>query len=292
MSGAATLAADSKPEGADRQFSFAESLFAEGDYYRAVTEYKRFIFFFPENKLSERCAYRIGESYYMAKRWQESRDAFTSFISRYPLSPMVIGALYMKGMSEKELKLYNEALMSFDQIIKSKNNEFSDKAIYQSALILTELQNWKKARETFASVPKDSPYSERAGAIASGISRLDDLPEKSPTVAGTLAAILPGAGHLYTERPRDALVSFLLNGAFIVGAVELFRHENYVAGGIVTFFEVGWYTGNIYSAVNSAHKYNQKVRDDFITHLKEIGSISFHHDPSTASNSIIFSFNY
>jgi hypothetical protein len=36
------------------------------------------------------------------------------------------------------------------------------------------------------------------------------------------------------------------------------QHDNYVVGGILTFFELGWYSGNIYSAVASAHKYNKK----------------------------------
>ena len=86
---------------ADRQFSFAEALFAEGDYYRAISEYKRFIYFFPEKRLVETCNYRIGESYYRAKKWQEAREAFTIFIIKYPTSPMIPGALYFKGMTEK-----------------------------------------------------------------------------------------------------------------------------------------------------------------------------------------------
>jgi hypothetical protein len=52
----------------------------------------------------------------------------------------------------------------------------------------------------------------------SSLGYIDDIQQKSPAVAGTLAAILPGAGHLYTERPRVALVAFLLNVAFIVSA--------------------------------------------------------------------------
>ena len=79
---------------------------------------------------------------------------------------------------------------------------------------------------------------------AVGLAERDHLPKKTPGTAGILAAVIPGAGHLYTERQQDALVAFLLNGAFIWGAVELFRHDNYVAGGILTFFEFGWYGGN------------------------------------------------
>ena len=285
-------AAEAQVNVPDKQFSFAEALFAEGDYYRAISEYKRFAFFFPDNMLVEKCAYRIGESYYRAKRWQEARETFTSFVIKYPHSQIISGAIYFKAMAEKQLKRYSDALSTFEELIKSRSHEFADKALYQSAIVLMEMEEWQKARETFSTVPNDSPLSRSADIIASSLGRMDDLPQKSPATAGTLAAILPGAGHLYTERPRDALVAFLLNGAFTWGAIELFRHENYVAGGIVTFFEIGWYTGNIYSAVSSAHKYNKKIREDFIEHLKETSSVSFHHDRTTSSNYLIFSFKF
>jgi tetratricopeptide (TPR) repeat protein len=285
-------AADTQIDNADRQFSFAETLFAEGDYYRAISEYKRYAFFFPDNKLVEKCAYRIGESYYKAKRWQEALQTFTSFIMKYPGSPMMTGAMYHKGMAEEQLKRYKDALSTFHELIKSKSHEFTDKAVYQSAIVLMEMEEWQQARETFSIVPKDSPLAKSATTIASEILHMDDLPKKSPATAGALAAVLPGAGHLYTERPRDALVAFLLNGAFIVGAIELFRHENYVAGGIVTFFEIGWYTGNIYSAVSSAHKYNKRAQEDFIEHLKELSSVSLHHNSKTSTNYLMFSLKF
>ncbi len=40
-------------------------------------------------------------------------------------------------------------------------------------------------------------------------------------------------------------------------------------GGLITFFEIGLYSGNIYSAVSSAHKYNRKQKRDFLKYLKE-----------------------
>jgi hypothetical protein len=282
-------AAETQVNGADGQFSFAESLFVEGDYYRAISEYKRFVFFFSKNELVEKCAYRIGECYYKAKRWQEALQTFSSFIIKYPESPMKPGALYHKGVAEKQLKRYTDALSTFQELIKLKLHEFTDKAVYQSGIVLMEMEKWQQAKERFSIVPKDSPLAKSASIIASEILHMDDLPKKSPATAGTLAAILPGAGHLYTERPRDALVAFLLNGAFILGAIELFRHENYIAGGIVTFFEIGWYTGNIYSAVSSAHKYNERTREDFIEHLKEISTLSLQHDSKTSSNYLMFS---
>jgi tetratricopeptide (TPR) repeat protein len=211
---------------------------------------------------------------------------------KYPGSSMIAGAMYHKGMAEEQLKRYTDALSTFQELIKSKSHEFTHKAVYQSAIVLMEMEEWQQARETFSIVPKESPLAKSASIIASEILHMDDLPKKSPATAGTLAAVLPGAGHLYTERPRDALVAFLLNGAFILGAVELFYHENYVAGGIVTFFEIGWYTGNIYSAVSSAHKYNKRTREDFIEHLKEQSSVFLQHDSKTSSNYLMLSFKF
>ncbi len=83
-----------------------------------------------------------------------------------------------------------------------------------------------------------------------------------------------GAGHLYCERKRDAFVSFLLNGAMIYAAYEAFDHDHDALGGIITFFELGFYSGNIYSAVSSAHKYNRHEKSKFLDYLKKHAKIN------------------
>jgi len=274
------------------QFGYAESLFKEGDFYRAITEYKRFIFFFPEEKKTEKCYFRIGESYFKARKWTEAIDALNVFMAKFPYSSMTDDALYLKGMAEKDLKKYDDALSTFEKIIKTSSGEYRNKAIYQSALVLVDMEKWKRASETFSKIPEESVLSPAARVFSSGLENIDNLPRKSPVTAGTLSAIVPGAGHLYAERPRDALVAFLLNGAFIWAAVELFDDEKYVAGGVVTFFELGWYTGNIYSAVSSAHKYNKRVKDEFLQNLRSRCSLSYYHDNKRSSNYLILSMRF
>jgi outer membrane protein assembly factor BamD (BamD/ComL family) len=264
----------------DKLFGFAESLFAEGDYYRAITEYKRFNYLYPVDILVEKADFRIGECYFKAGRRSEAIDSFNVFIRQYPAGALRPDALYLKGQAEKEQKRYTDALTTFDELIRTGDANYRDRALYAQALVLLAQQDWQRARETFASLPQESPLYPSAIIYSDGLGRMDGLPRKSPALAGTLAAVLPGAGHLYAERPRDALVSFLLNGSFIWAAVELFRNNNNVAGGIVAFFELGWYGGNIYSAVGSAHKYNQRVEDEFLQGLKEKSGISLYRDQS------------
>lgn len=275
-----------------RQFEYAESLFKEGDFYRAITEYKRFIFFFPEEEGTEKCYFMIGKSYFKAKKWAEAVDALKVFTVRFPHSLMLNGALYLRGMAEKNLKKYDDALSTFEKIIKTSSGEYRNKAIYQRALVLVDMEDWKRAGETFLKIPEQSVLSLAARTFSSGLENLDNLPRKSPVTAGTLAAIMPGAGHLYTERPRDALVAFLLNGAFIWAAVELFNDENYAAGGVVTFFELGWYTGNIYSAVSSAHKYNKRAKEKFLKNLRDRCFLSYYHNNKSSSNGLMLSMRF
>lgn len=276
-----------------KQLFFADSLFEDKDFFRAITEYKRFIFFYPEaESMCERAYFKIGMSYYAAKRYEESTKALTTFIEKYPESLLINDARYHKGIAEKSLKRYDCSISTFQDIIDSDWGEYRNKAFYQQALIFIDMEDWVRARKTFLQIPQDSALYSSASVFMQGLDNINNIPCKSPVVAGTMAAILPGSGHLYTERPRDALVAFLLNGAFILAAVELFDNDEYVTGGIVTFFELGWYSGNIYSAVSSAHKYNKRVKKDFIQGLRNRTSFSIRYNPDNENKYLVLNMRF
>jgi TolA-binding protein len=263
----------------EKQFDFAESLFQQGDFFRAITEYKRFIFFYPEDELVEDSLFRIGESYFRAGRWEETISSVDNFLNEFPESDLTDAALFLKATAQRNLKRFDEALTSFSQIIKRGVEPYREQAIYQSAMVFVARNDWEKAKSTLSIMPESSPLYAAARTFSAGLERINEIPAKSPVVAGSLAAVLPGAGHVYTERYRDAAIAFLLNGAFIWSAVELFRKEEYVTGGIVTFFELGWYSGNIYSAVGSAHKYNERSKGEYLKELQERSALSISVSP-------------
>jgi len=155
-----------------------------------------------------------------------------------------------------------------------------------------EEEKWRKALDTFKTIGDESGLYHIAENFVSGIQEIDKLPLKSPGLAGTLAAILPGSGHFYTGRVRDGVTAFLLNGVFIWGAVESYNNEDYAVAGILTFFELGWYFGNIYSATSSAHKYNKRLKDGYIRDLKEKKGVSLHINPVDKSYYMAFNFRF
>ena len=78
----------------EKVFAFAESLFPEGDYYRAITEYKRVVFHYPHSPLIESCRFRIAESTFPARRWSEAGtpSRLPSWAAFQPPSPILSGA--------------------------------------------------------------------------------------------------------------------------------------------------------------------------------------------------------
>ncbi len=67
----------------ESQFQFAEQYFEKGEYYRAIGEYERFIYFFPDSDKVKLARYRIGLSFLKGERYQEAIQAFDALIEEY-----------------------------------------------------------------------------------------------------------------------------------------------------------------------------------------------------------------
>jgi len=150
---------------------------------------------------------------------------------------------------------------------------------------------WEKARESFEKVSSQNRKQYNLKEIVLEFDRKLPLKTKDPTTAGLLA-IIPGAGHLYCERKKDALISFLLNAAMIYAAYEAFDHDLDGIGGIITFFELGFYSGNIFSAINSAYKYNLYEKSKFLDYLKKNTKINFSVNNTNQNVSILLLCNF
>lgn len=272
------------------QMGLGDFFFEDGDFYRAITEYKRFLFFFPESLRAEEALWKIASSYFRGKKWDEALSAADDLLKGHPTSPWAAEATLLKGRCWMEKGEYSQARHNFFLAREmAAGTEVAQEAQWQVAVSFLREGRWKEAAVEFRKVDRNSGGYSRAEYWAQGLERIDLVPQKSPTAAGILA-VLPGAGHLYCERYRDAGIAFALNAAFIWGMVEAFKHESYVVGGILTFFELGWYSGNIYSAVSSAHKYNRNKKKEYLDSLEKADRFSM--GISFRNKQPFFSFRY
>jgi TM2 domain-containing membrane protein YozV len=241
------------------QLQFADSLAADNDHYRAITEYKRFLFLQPESELVPRARLSIATSLIAGKRWKQADASLEDLLSLYPQSPEAAKGrlLYANSAYERgEFGLARERYRTLAEL--QTDPETLDYANFRIGWTFLEQDRPQKARNSFSLLPRQEKEQ-----LLEELEAYRKLPQKSPLIAGSLSAILPGAGQFYTGRWRQGILSFLLNGAFILGAIEAFDDEDYAVGGILLFFEIGWYGGNVYNALNNAYKYNERIKHDY-----------------------------
>jgi tetratricopeptide (TPR) repeat protein len=244
---------------------FAHHLFERGHYYQAVTEYERFIYFNPDHPSVAEARLKIAFCYKLGEQYTKAVELFRKLIDEYFGQEYAIVAAFNVGECFRLKGDYEQALAEFREFVEDyPGHPLADKVQWNSAWIYIEMEEYPSAKERLSLVREGSTYQIPAQELAGALEKLPYLPRKSPGLAGFLAAVLPGSGHLYTGEKKQALFSFITNALLIFGTYEAFNNELYVAGGFLSLFAVNYYSGNIFGALNSAHKYNRKVKESFL----------------------------
>ncbi len=276
----------------DQVMSFADYLFEEGDYYRAITEYERFIFVFPQNPRVKKARFQIALSYFKGGKYVQAVERFRVLAEQFPAEETGRNALYMLAETYYQRKDYDQAIEMYEKFLTSyPSDPQADAARIKKGWCYMREGNWKEAAEEFRKLPPDSPLHDQGAGLAENAEHYPEIERKSPYVAGGLSAVLPGAGQLYVGRKTDAVAAFLLNGTFIWATAEAYHNENYVTAGILLFFESGWYLGNIYNAASSAHKYNRQAEEKYMENLQGQYGISLYRNEQ-GTNMLAFTMRF
>jgi TolA-binding protein len=274
---------------ADQQLRLAADHFRNGDYHSAITEYKRFINFFPQHPEVITAHFKIAMSHFRSQSYPIAITLFEAFIDRFAANSLTTQAYFKISQSYLALGDSANALLTLHNLILTSHDpDVRDRAHYQMGWIYIDSAAWEQARKAFAKIRPVNQVVYRLPEVLSEIEHIQNLPPKSPQTAGILA-ILPGAGHVYTERYQDALVSFLVNSALFAAAYASFDSGNDIVGGLFTLVGIGFYSGNIYSAVSSAHKFNRRQTEQSIRNLQKR---KFHFSAHTNGRGFEFALNY
>ena len=276
----------------DKQFNYAQDLFSAKDYLTAVNEYKRFIYFFPKDEKVELAMFQIGMSYFLGRHFNEAANSFKKLTDQYFETEYSIKSYFMISESYVKLKAFNFALINLNNLIMITQNEaIRDETYYRIGWIYIETADWDKARHYFKKISTKNRNKFRLERLADELDKETLIPQKDSKLAGFLS-IIPGGGYLYCERYQDALIAFLLNGGLIYAAYESFDKGHNALGGLLTFVGFGFYAGNIYGAVTSAHKFNRKETGQFIYKLKKNTRVNLSADLENKSVCLSFQFSF
>jgi tetratricopeptide (TPR) repeat protein len=250
-------------------FVFADHLELTGDFYRAITEYRRLVFHWPEHPLASESRYRIGRSYMLGKDYRRATETFQNLLAdslpsfdhrrlRYALAQSYFYSDFFYQADQQ--------LMVLESYPLSENAPSLRYARLWCHLKPGHLENaldfWTHATDANMDQTPDPD------AIRGYLQNMADQSRKNPHLAGWLSAAIPGLGQVYAGRPRNALMSFLLNGLFISAITMAIDKGHYETAAVLGFFEIGFYTANIYNAINDAHKTNREQFEHNLIHFE------------------------
>ena len=249
--------------------AFADHLLDQGDAYRAITEYERFIFMFPDDTKVPEVELRIALCYLDGNKAEPARRRLRDLMAKKPDALTARRATLMLAQSYRAEGSYGPAATELDQYLSANPDaENLDPVRLFDGMCHFQAGENELAREVLGEVASTSGLHKASADLAMEMEKYSGLSRKSPVVAGTLSAVLPGAGQVYVGRRQDAVLAFLLNGVLIWAAYESFDNGENVTGVLLSAVEAGWYFGNIYNAMNSAHKYNRRERERFFETLE------------------------
>lgn len=267
-----------QPLNAKDIFQFGLYLYNQNDYYRAISEFQRYLFYYPKGKFLNDAYLYIVKSYYFAEQYNqaiESSKKYLNIVNKEDYRNRLyfyLATSYLRSENFKESEKIYQLLMK--KKVPEKINEYS---FYRLGWIYIFQTRWQKAVQKLEEFERRFPQSnliQESKLLREELNKGINFKPLSPTLAAIMSAILPGSGQVYCKRIGDGLVAFVL-----VGILTYSSYYYYNNGPDGMFYGMGFlnilfYLGNIYTAYGSAHKYNR----NFNLHLKERIFNSFYED--------------
>ncbi|MBN2465402.1 membrane protein insertion efficiency factor YidD [candidate division WOR-3 bacterium] len=244
--------------------SFADYLYAAGEYYQAAGEYLRVRFTSSSSYLSGYAGLMAGESYLQAGDLVRARHAFQDLnapavqdLGRYGIARTSFAVADYVG-TRAVLGLITSPALARQANALEGWTFFRQHRFAEGAAKLSIAENW--GQSLGASASDSTRYSPRflqelASMNGHGIRR------RSRLASTLLSAVLPGAGQLYSGRAGDGAYSFLTVAS--TGLVTWWfasdpgkRDPTYVKVSIFGVISALFYAGNVYGANIAARDYN------------------------------------
>lgn len=241
---------------------FADHLFGDGDYYRAISEYRRYLFVSKgRGDEATRAALAIGEALARGEQWDAAGRQLDGVATRTTEPGVRRTALFGAARAYLEDGRPELAKPRFRLLV---NDEQTEQPLLQTSRLLLAWGHFDageidKARELFQSIAvSDSPHAADARGVVAAIDKRGELDMKDPLVAALLS-VVPGGGHMYLGQWGTGFTALAWNALFIVAAVNAWVVGDWGVAAVLTFAELGWYSGSMFGAVAGAFRHNRDV---------------------------------
>ena len=172
----------------EMELKVADAFMDEREFYRAITEYKKFLILFPESDKADYALSRIGMAYYHGEEYEASARTLASLREKYPESSYAPEAQYFEGLGYWKLKQYSNAKTALEGVAASyPDSNYAPLALVADAMLALDQDDVGAGRrdmEKLVAAYPDYPASMRAKETLRLFDQYQNLPRKSETLAG------------------------------------------------------------------------------------------------------------
>jgi tetratricopeptide (TPR) repeat protein len=235
--------------------SFAEHLFEEGDYLRAISEYKRLKYFSVSKDSSEFYQFRIGTCYLKRGEYKKAKRVFDNLVLEDVEDPYLERSIVISS-SICSIKMGDIEYAKIGLVDRMANEEVCDSCHYLIGICHLKEKKWNDARDEFKRIEVD-------GLRDKGLEKLEKTSNakfKSPKVALWLSTFIPGAGQIYSGKIFQGIVSFSLNVSLGYLTYKAAREDRNMDAFLILYFGVQrFYFGNLNQAQRYSKEYNRNI---------------------------------
>ncbi|MBM4170157.1 MAG: hypothetical protein FJ215_13520 [Ignavibacteria bacterium] len=258
----------------DPTVGFADALMKQGDYFRAITEYKRAMYHSTEESVKDYCLVQIAQAYRKSGKIESAVEYAAVLLAKPDVAPSLrYRANLAVGQSYFESNMPQLALAYFEAA-----RDHQDSLLFPMLCLgvtHAALGNHEKGAGYFeeaVQLQTNMDLKDRYADFASKVRLMERRPRKSPALAGGLSAVVPGAGQLYSDHAYDAFQAFFYTASMAFATYAMYNYEHsgnrqllwtYVGASITGIF----YVSNVIGASRTAQYRNWKVEGDFTREL-------------------------
>ncbi|MDP2037950.1 MAG: hypothetical protein Q8L04_11245 [Ignavibacteria bacterium] len=246
----------------EAQLAWADKLFASNQYFDAITEYRRALFFDDQSQYTDQVNFRIAKCYKAGAHFDEAIKYFAlaekgaahdSILFEAELE--IIRCNILRKTTERALQLCDE--LGKNEKFSSKKNEIN----YWRGWAFMFAGDWESASKFFSETPADKELKLLCNQVIDA--------KVSVTFATVISYILPGAGQIYSGKILSGLMSLAWNlaaGYFTVNAFVANRAFDGIVIGELIWLR--FYRGSIENAKNFAVEKNIEVSNKALKYLQ------------------------
>jgi tetratricopeptide (TPR) repeat protein len=244
------------------QYTKADSLYIKEDYFDAITEFKRLLFFDEDGIYTFKANEMIGKCY---KEGAKFSDAILYFNyaelaaknpeETYDSRLDIIKVNILRRSTSNAIRLLDS--LSDDSRFKNKKDDI----YYWKGWAYIFADDWESASKEFAKINENHPLKILADKVISE--------RYSVTEAQILSGIIPGAGQIYTGHVISGLLSLgwnVLWGYLTVNSIIQHRVLDGLLVGDLLWFR--FYRGNLQNAGKFVDEANIAVSNKALNYLQ------------------------